>query len=72
MLTFFEHSIKTFAEQPPAKRVEDVLRINVFNLAMQGSGHSRLVKETTDAVRVECNHHSRTSVSVVLLPNTPA
>ena len=72
MPSFFESSIKNFADQPPARRVDDVLRINVHNLAMQGSNHSRLLKETVDTIRTEANHHPSTSIAIVVLPNTPA
>jgi len=70
---YCESAIKTFADSPGVQcRVEDVLRLNVYNLAMQGASHSRVLKDTVGTIKSETAHHPKTSVSVVILPNTPA
>ena len=70
MVTYFEQSIKVFAENPPATPVNDILRVNVFNLPMLGQAHSRLLPDITESIRVEAAHHPITAISVVFLPNT--
>lgn len=71
VMTYLESTMKSFTDQFPGKRVDDVLRINVFNLPMQGPGHSRHLPDTAHVIKTECSHHPRTAVAVVFLPNTP-
>jgi hypothetical protein len=73
MELFFEGAIKSFGDGPGVQcRVENVLRLNVCNLAMQGPSHSRTLKRTVNAIKSETAHHPKTCVSIVILPNTPA
>jgi hypothetical protein len=70
MVTYLEQSIKIFAENPPATPVNDILRVNVFNLPMLGQAHSRMLPDIAESIRVEAAHHPTTAISVVFLPNT--
>ena len=70
LCTFFERAIATFAEQPPARRPDDILRVNFFNLPMLGQHHSRFMDELAESIREECAHHPATTICVVVLPNT--
>ena len=73
MEVFFENAIKAFADAPGVQcRVDDVLRLNVYNLVIQGCNHSRILKDTVSAITTETNHHPKMCVNVVILPNTPA
>jgi hypothetical protein len=67
---FCEQALGTFAEQPPARRADDILRINMFNLPMMGQSHSRYLDEIVEIVRNECSHHPATTLCLVILPNT--
>ena len=62
---------REFCEAPPAKNADSVLRINMVSLPAMGVQHSMYLDGIVSQAASDLTTHARTSVWIILLPNTP-
>ena len=66
-----QHLFRQFCESPPFKTADSVLRINIVSMPSLGVSHSLHTDGFTSMAATECNNFPKTTVFMVLLPNTP-
>ena len=70
--TYMKQALTMVAEVDPPVNANDVVRVNVIDLAKYGQSHSRYVKDLDEIIAAECREHPVVTCVLVLPPWTPA
>ena len=69
--TLFANHTKKLAELHPPRAVTEVLRINVIDTAELGLGHSQVLDDLNDFVRIETENWPEVTLTLIMPPSTP-